>query len=219
MCNPEQDVDLERLKTMTVEGDVQEYSFGQKRTLDDQFAMLEREFVGRTHLEFHHAKTIVRIRRKQNLAHNVATFWKLWTTEADFLLEHLDSRWLVSACDTIVDVVDDHDEKMGAMFGAFVVNTVKLYETERHLTDRTRLGPEHYDLSVLSQRLALFDGLSGYLVNRRGNMLPNLLMRLDGVLKPDMVSHRILEELVRRLHTHDTVFRRFTQYDDATGGS
>ena len=196
--------DFKAMKLAKVAAQPIAYSFGEKADIEAQFAMLEREFAGQPQLVFFHAKTIVRIRREKGSPRNTALFWDMWTQETAFLLEHLDTRWLVSACDTIVDVIDDVGEQKAAMFASFLANTVKLYETERAIS-----GPApKYDMAKLDRRVPLFDGTSAFLVGR-GDMIRNLMQRLDQTTAANTVSDQILRELIRRFHHHDTVFARF----------
>jgi hypothetical protein len=73
----------------------------------------------------------VLLRRRIDLETNLARTRMLWRSEAPFLVAKLDSRWLVSACDTIIDHWHEPEERALALAGTLFANTIKLYETER----------------------------------------------------------------------------------------
>lgn len=89
-----------------------------------------------------------------------------------------------------------------------LINTVKLDETERLTlpsleTSQPRLA------ALRGKYVDLFDGLTAFGVGR-GDMVRNLVMRLDRTSKTDdaFVS-RIFFAAVERLFHNDTVFLRF----------
>ena len=101
-------------------------SFGRKSELNAHIDMLRKEFSGKTYLEFFHAATTCFIRRRLNLDHCLANFRQIWQEESVFMCEHLDTRWLVSACDTIIDHFEDPNEVAVAIGGTLFMNTCKL---------------------------------------------------------------------------------------------
>lgn len=204
MFSPSSELDVERLKTQTIRLGEKSYSFGLKPDLTEHLSMLEREFSGQTQLEFFHAATTVFIRRGLNLEKTTKNFKLLWQNEGAFLCENLDTRWLVSACDTIIDIYDDPAEILMAFAGTLFMNTIKLYETER--------AAHNYDTSATKAdyrggRVPLFDGMSAYMPFN-GDMIENLLNRVKNA-EQDSIAAQILDELIKRAHRHDTVFRRF----------
>ena len=202
--------DLGLLKAQLIEGDDARYSFGAKRDLAEHIEMLRREFVGQSALLLLHAETIVRIRRQVEPDDSTALFWRMWREEGPFLLEQLDSRWLVSACDTIADVSVDAREGTMALLASTLVNTVKLYETEGLIDGSDPPEPGRYDVQKVQGRVSLFDGLAAYCLGP-GNMIGNLLARIDAVSDPGGTADQILQELIRRLYRNNTVFRRFAE--------
>lgn len=202
------------MKTTIIQGEEKEYSFGTQKELDDQFLMLRREFIGHTELELYHALLNVLIRRKINLEANVKRFHELWDRDSIFLSSRLDSRWLVSACDTIMDYGETDDDRAIAMAGAVLTNTIKLYETERAATGRYGVREEY---APFSGRVALHDGMSAYLIGH-GDMVFNLHERIDRVCHKMRPAAIIMRELIFRANHRDTVFNRFgsAQVNEAT---
>ena len=194
------------LRCRRVPGDESRTALGRFVDLDEHLAMLTVEFAGATELELHHARTIVLLRRGLNLRRNRARFYRFWYWHGRFLANQLSSRWLVSAADTFVDHPRNPTEQATAMAAVLLVNTVKLYETERHQLGQLSSAPlvkTHGDPSPL------FDGLTTYLVGR-GDLITNLQERLGRVNRRGRPANLILTELMRRLQLHNTIYRRCT---------
>jgi len=196
-------LDLGAFKATYVTLGEREYSFGRLENLDEHLAMISQEFSGKTQLELFHAVTTVFIRRGINLELTIHNFKTMWEQDADFLCENLDTRWLVSACDTIIDTFSDPIETSTAATGVLFMNTIKLYETERKSNE---IPNERLDGHYPSKRRSLFDGMSCY--TRGGDMIANMLKRLDTTPKAPVAS-RILSELIERAYKFDTIFNRF----------
>ncbi|HFU75074.1 MAG TPA: hypothetical protein ENK66_02405, partial [Arcobacter sp.] len=123
--------DYKQLKMLKVQEFEPVIPFGRRKEINEHFRMVEKEFSSKTMLEFYHAWIIINIRRKVNLTENINKFFTLWSEESNFLITELSSRWLVSACDTIIDYSSDKQEQVIALNAVVLVNTIKLYETER----------------------------------------------------------------------------------------
>jgi len=195
---------LAALKERIIEGEDRQYSFGTKTDLDAQFAMLRQEFIGQSELALYHAWLMVLIRRRIDLAENVGRAHDLWAFEHTYLLQHLDARWLISACDTIADHWIEPGERALALAASLFANTIKLYETERLATGQT--AAVSYQLP--EGRVALHDGMAAFVIGR-GDMIANLIGRVQTSLEYGGTGARILNELVRRASLHPTVFKRF----------
>ena len=180
-----------------------EYSHGRVQDLQQHLKMIEKEFVGQSRILLFHAEKIIRIRRKIDTEKNFDEFDFIWHSATEFLLESLDSRWLVSACDTIADHHPDGHERTVAASAALFANTIKLYETERWATK----AGDIVQRPTVDARVALHDGMSAFVIGT-GDMIQNLIRRLM-LNTGNSISSQILKELVRRVHTHDTVFNRF----------
>jgi hypothetical protein len=198
-------LDLVSLKATFLKGGQQGISWGLRERLEDHLAMLADEFSSRTVLEFFHAGTIVHIRRDIQRDSHIDRFQSLWWEEQAYLLKVLNLRWLVSACDTVVDVSTDPAEQAVAALGVAIANTVKLYETERIACD---VADPDYS-RVTQGPIDLFDGLTAFNV-RGGDMVFNWLMRLDALTgDASTLGHLLTREIIRRVNSGDTVFRRF----------
>jgi hypothetical protein len=96
-------------------------------------------------------------------------------TKRGGLCSNLDARWLVSACDTIIDHFNEPDEIATAIAGSMFMNTVKLYETERLTQATVRSFDEVFKDG---SRVPLCDGMSAFVVGG-GDMVKNLVRRVD----------------------------------------
>lgn len=181
---------------------------GKGKQLDEKLRALTEELDGRTRIEFLHAALIVLIRRQVRLSAAKDVFFDLWESETDFLCKHLTLRWLVSACDTICDHPRSATEATTAIAASMLVNTIKLYETERLALRSLDLSQPQFE-ALHAKRVDLFDGLTTFRVGR-GNAIRNLVKRLEKISKADetLVS-RIFFAAVERLLHGETVFLRF----------
>lgn len=193
-----------RLRHERVPGDQPVPALGRCHDLDQHLKMLAAEFAGSSKLELLHAQTVVLLRRGIHVTRNLARFRRLWFWHRRFLVKRLDSRWLVSAADTFADHPRNDAEQATALAAVLLVNTVKLYETERLLLGRCS------DLVVSAAEgppLPLFDGLTTFLVGR-GDLLRNLHRRLTRLTQRARAVDLILIELMLRMKSHDTVYSR-----------
>jgi hypothetical protein len=171
--------------------------------LNAHLTVLRKEFAGQSELLFYHAMLIALLRRRIEVAENLPRLRALWASEQAFLLEALDSRWLVSACDTIVDHWPEPDERALALATSLFANTIKLYETERIAT-----GGVQGEYTLPEGRVALHDGMTAFQIGE-GDMIFNLVRRIEATTAQAGTAAQILRELVKRASKHDTVFRRF----------
>ena len=91
-----------------------------------------------------------------------------------------------------------------ALGAVFFLNTIKLYETEHkmfgwYVGDKPR--------KYLTAKTALFDGVTAYNA-QGGDMIKNMLNRLEAKAAMSSVTARIFQELVRRSTAMDTVYLR-----------
>lgn len=165
---------------------------------------LRSEFLERSELLHVHAGCVVALRRRLAVDHFLPLYLRLWREERAFLLRELSLRWLVSACDTLVDQGETPVQRAVALNGSMLANSMKLAETERL---RTRAAGD--DSEAPRQRRSpagLFDGMTTF--RPGGDMIDNLFRRLDRVATLDDIAGPILQEVARRVKQADTVLRR-----------
>ena len=92
---------------------------------------LRSEFLDRSELLFIHAGCVVALRTTPRGRPFPATLSAPMAEGAGFLLHELSLRWLVSACDTLIDHGETPLQRAVALSGSLLANTMKLAETER----------------------------------------------------------------------------------------
>lgn len=200
----EQLPDLEALFQTPVPGNDSHPMIGRRRTLPEHLSALQIEFAGGRQLYFFHAVLNVLIRREVDRSRAYSQFVDLWKERRRNLLEGLSARWLVSACDTIMDCAPEPYERAMACAASTFLNTVKLYESERR-----SYGPQQTPLVALSSPVPLFDGMTSFAVGK-GDMIFNLRQRTKAVCQSskESLAGDILLEILRRADAADTVYRR-----------
>jgi len=195
-------------KQITIDGSETRYTHGSSNDLDEHFAALRDEFVGQSELCYTHAKIIVFIRRDFEAKHHFALFKQLWKEEKDYLLKHLNTRWLISATDTFADLSDDDAIKSLSIACSCLLNTIKIQESEHFITNYDSYEDDSKKITRLDneERVPLFDGISVFKVGT-DDSLRNMRWRIDKAAKIN-IAGEILLEIFLRLQEHDTVFKR-----------
>lgn len=194
--------DFASLAAQRVPGSNPQIAVG-RHPLDEHIRGLEREFAGAPAIGLYHAILIVLIRRDMQRELALRQFQKLWSQHEGAMLTHLSARWLVAACDTLMDHSTDKSERAIAALGSTLVNTVKLYETERRLI---RDASDAY--STLLHPVDLFDGLTSFSVGQ-GDMIQNLRTRTKAICGGNTPASKIVLELMKRMDRPETVYGRF----------
>lgn len=175
---------------------------GHIERLEDHLRALEKEFAGDSKLDYYHAALIVLIRRNVQRPLAYEQFESMWRDQTDYLC-NLNLRWLISACDTIMQHSSNMADRTAGAMGSVLANTVKLYETERHFSD-VDFAPK----SDLRCPVPLFDGLTTFSIGN-GDMIFNQRRRIAELCSAGSFAHRIVLAIIARLDRHDTVYRRF----------
>jgi hypothetical protein len=184
------------------------YTHGSSSNLEEHFKALKQEFAGQSELCYTHAKIIVLIRRDFEAGNHFKLFEQLWQEEKEHLLKSLNTRWLIAATDTFADYSDDDAIKSLSIACVCLLNTVKLQESERFLTnaDQCKDDKEKQNRLDNEERFALFDGTSVFKFGT-DDTLRNMRWRIDKAAKLN-VAGEILLEIFKRLQKFDTVYKR-----------
>jgi len=73
---------------------------------------------------------IVMIRRTEGSGPGMVLFQRIISEHTDQICSELNTRWLVSVCDTFADHGQTPAQRAIGLAGSLLANTVKLYETE-----------------------------------------------------------------------------------------
>lgn len=202
--------DWQTMKQTIITGESLEYTYGSDKNLANHIDNLKKEFVNQPEINYYHAKLIVLIRRGVEANKNFKLFEDLWHSEHAFLTQSLNTRWLISACDTFIDDSDDALLQALLMNAVILINTIKLQESERYLlaTENQAIN-EARKQSLQNERLALFDGTSGFAVGT-DDTIRNMRWRLDKLAKQHTLGS-IVTEVFERIQQpeNNTVYSRF----------
>ena len=202
---------IELKNTIIDKADLQ-YTHGSEVNIEAHIENLKKEFVGQSQLCHYHASLLVLIRRDIDVAKNFSYLELLWKDYDGFLLEVLNTRWLIAAADTLADYSKNPAEKACALAATALVNTVKLCETEKLITDSDGVNAENikkYDMQKI--RYPLWDGTSAFAAGT-DDTIRNFRWRLDEFLSKEggvLVSAKIFATVFSRLQESDNVYKRF----------
>ncbi len=200
--------DFKSQKKQIIPGDKVTYTHGSSNSVEEHFKALRGEFTGQSELCYTHAKIIVFIRRGFEVDNHFKLFEQLWVEEKEFLLENLNTRWLIAATDTFADYSSNDAIKSLSTACVCLLNTVKLQESERFLTnaDQCKDDKEKQNRLDSEERFALFDGTSVFKFGT-DDTLRNMRWRIDKAAKLN-VAGEILLEIFKRLQKFDTIYKR-----------
>ncbi len=201
-------VDFNKQKSQFIADSDTVYTHGSANNIEDHFLALKNEFAGQSELCYTHAKIIVLIRRDFEAKKQYLIFEQLWHEEKDYLLKRLNTRWLIAAADTFADYSKDDSVRSLSVACACLLNTIKIQETERFITNANADKVDYEKIARLDneERIALFDGTSAFKVGT-DDTLRNMRWRIDKMATIN-VAGEILLEVFLRLQKHDTVFKR-----------
>jgi hypothetical protein len=210
--------DLERdnanykeLKSAVIHTEKTEYTHGSENDLKSHLANLRNEFNEKTELEYYHAELNVFLRRGIDCKETFKKLSALWENESDFLIENLNTRWLISAADSFIDHDANPLSRAFAFSAICLVNSCKLCETERFANDSETSKYKPDKLARLKkERIPLFDGTSAFAIGTC-DTLRNMRWRLDS-MKSALPSYKILQEIFCRINSHNTAYKRMAEH-------
>lgn len=207
--------DFDRMKLEAVDTESKSFTHGSENDLQAHLNNLRKEFHGATELEYYHAKLNVLLRRGFQTEETFRKFTELWEAEYAFLIEHLNTRWLISAADSFIDHHPDPLTRAYAFTAVTLINTCKVYESERFAckTQTTPTDPKQIE-ALQSGRTSFFDGTSAFVIGT-DDTLRNMYWRLEN-LQETIPTSLILKELFRRVNIHETAFRRMKEQHTRT---
>lgn len=201
---PDSQVDLAPFTRDIIPGERGKVWMGRAKDLVDHFAGIEPEFRGTPRIAHLTACTIVYLRRDPGSATARALFWRLLTECGPVLTEVLNSRWLTSICDTVIDIADRDVDRAAALVGTLFINTLKLAETERRLYLPQRPWPPQTRLRAGGE---IYDGVQPVYTVTHGD-LDNLFDRIARGLQIDSPVVPIVQQLIYRAIEGDNVVNR-----------
>lgn len=106
----------------------------------------------------------------------------------------LNSRWLTSICDTVVDTADNDTDRAAGLIGVIFVNTIKMGETDLRLYRPARDWPP---TARMRHGGEIYDGVQTLWTGTRGDV-DNIFMRIERGLEINSSVKPVLEQLIFR---------------------
>lgn len=210
LVNNSSAVDVEAMKSQIIDLGAAVLSRGSSKDLTEHHATLRQEFSGQPELVFHHAFLIVLIRRDHDLQTTFQQFEQLWKEHTDWLLQHLNIRWLVSACDTFADHSPSPTERALGLATSVLANTVKIYETENVMSHHMQASYDSALVAEVQQKaIPLMEGMSCFTVGT-DDTLRNMVWRVQAQ-QSGTVCGQILFEVLKRFNSLPTAYGRLRQ--------
>jgi hypothetical protein len=154
-------------------------------------------------------KFIVNLRKGKDIDINWKEFSNLIEQNIDEVCKNLDTRWLVSICDTYVDYGDPIRSR-NAMLVVQIANFEKLWATNLLMYDIT-LNSEKLQKLKSNKIIPLWDGMYSFNINH-GDLTNNLFGRMEDLLKETPVIEQIYKVIIQRIKENDTVLANLNKY-------
>ena len=199
--------DYESLRIQVVSDVKTDVVLGSQKSLEGHLQDLRGEFSGQSELNYYHAQLSVLIRREYQVAKTYGQFLDLWTHEAHSLCQSLNLRWLVSAADTFAEHGRTLEHSSAGMLASVLINTIKIYETERVITATESCTPKDELIEkIQSQMVPLFGGMSCFTIGT-DDTLRNMRWRLEPFFDHGPPG-AILKTIFDRLQVSDSAYAR-----------
>ncbi len=202
---PPADVEFKTLAAMPLPAQVLPRPDGLTR-VEKKRHMLLGELAGQNELAMLHGLLISHLRKHTYPDGAPALFLRLWAEEEAWLLEHLPTRWLISAVITFAEHGQTEADRNLAARMNMLFSLMKIYEAERAFSGRPPHEPfrtQDRDKSPMPMGMKDFSVL-------QGDLEAHLLAPLwrDAENAPNIGT--LARHLLTKLNTDDsTVFRRF----------
>lgn len=201
---PAPDIDLRPFIDDFISGEKGTPWTSRSKNLIEHFRNLEVEFRGSPRICHLLACCIVCLRRDPTNKDALLLFNRIVAEAGYELAEHLNTRWLVSICDTVVDTADHEIDRALALVGTLFVSTVKLAETELRLYLPQRPWPP---VTRLRHGGEIYDGVQTLWTERWGD-INNIFNRVERGLRMESPVAHVVETIVHRAIEGNTFINR-----------
>jgi hypothetical protein len=152
---------------------------------------------------------IIRQRKGIDAEENWKKFTEFIETNLDKVCKSLDTRWLVSICDTYVDYGDPVIRR-NAMLVVQTANFEKLWATYLLMYD-LNLNEEKVEKLKKNKVIPLWDGMYSFNINH-GDMTNNYFARVDELMSETPVIEAIYKTVLQRIKENNTVLANLNKY-------
>ena len=176
----------------TIQGDPADKKTNLNRLadIDQNIDAVKSEFIGMPSVCYEIVKHIIHLRRDCSNTEHAVAFFRLLTMYTPTLLKHMNVRWLLSICDTIVDIGSPHQSAV-AMNIVQCINRCNLDATIMINCVDGRLDRNKL---MLEQKVPTWGGMITADVPT-GDMLHNMMMRLEKVVQSDHILYGIWKRI------------------------
>lgn len=154
--------------------------------MDDNIKAVRAEFIGKPEVCHMLVAEIIKLRRDPDNVISKDGFWFLLNDYLDVILKHYDVRWILSICDTIVDIGDELQSAI-AMNMVQCVNGTNLHHS-------ILINAVNGDIDSNKLRHELKVPTWGGMITAdipNGDMIHNMMNRLDAVIEQDELLNKI----------------------------
>ena len=158
--------------------------------IEKNIQAVRAEFIGMPEVCHQIVRHIIHLRRDCSNTEHAVAFFRLLTMYMPTLLEHLNVRWLLSICDTIVDIGSPHQSAV-AMNIVQCINRCNL-----DMTLAVNMVDGRLDQRKLAQEIKAptWGGMITADVPT-GDMLHNMMLRLETVVQSDDTLYSIWKRI------------------------
>ena len=169
-----------------IQGNSPAKNLNRLHNMEENIKAVRAEFIGKPEVCHMLVAEIIKLRR--NPANQTAReeFWDLLNIYTDVILEHYDVRWLLSICDTIVDIGSE-------LKSAIAMNIVQCVNgTNLHHSILVNAVDGNIDLNKLRHEIKVptWGGMITADIPN-GDMIHNMMNRLDAVIEQEPLLCKI----------------------------
>jgi hypothetical protein len=185
-----------------IEGIPPAQNLNRLQDVEKNIEAVKGEFLGKPLVCHELVKHIIYLRREIDVEENTKCFYALLDEYLDVLLENYNLRWLLSVCDTLVDIGDTAQSNaamnlvISVNYLNIIITVLDIANDGRPNVDKLKRNPGH--------KRPTFDGLITADIYE-GDMMYNLQKRLNQVAATDELVNAIWKEIKRTLHGLNTV--------------
>lgn len=188
-------------------------NLNRKKDAEQNIQTVRAEFVGKPVVCHELVRQIIYLRRGIDTPTNTVKFFELWETYHETLLKELDTRWLLSVVDTAIDVGDDQESAVAMNISQCInqcnIHTSLLINAVDGRLDGNKLQRE--------MKMPTWDGMITVDVPT-GDMIHNMMIRMDKVIATEPWLNDIWQELKNRLRTQENlplnILCKYSRFDN-----